>query len=80
MKTMRLRVAGETLELHAERAIHWPRRNCLFVADVHFGKGSVLRRAGVNLPTGQTSGDLARLDDSRWAGDVRTWGEIRAAG
>ena len=63
MKEMRLRVAGETLELHAERAVHWSRRNCLLVADVHFGKGSVLRRAGVTVPTGQTSGDLARLDE-----------------
>lgn len=62
MREMRLRVAGETLELHAERAVYWSRRKCLLVADVHFGKGSVLRRAGITLPTGQTSGDLARLD------------------
>ena len=63
MNEMRLMVAGERLELHVERAVFWRQRRCLLLADVHFGKGSVLRRAGINVPTGQTSGDLARLDD-----------------
>ncbi len=62
MNEMRLVVAGERLALHAERAVYWHHGKCLLVADVHFGKGSVLRRAGVTVPTGQTSGDLARLD------------------
>lgn len=62
MNELRLIVAGERLELHTERAVYWRHRKCLLVADVHFGKGSVLRRAGINVPTGQTSGDLARLD------------------
>ncbi|MEO7051552.1 MAG: ligase-associated DNA damage response endonuclease PdeM [Rhodanobacter sp.] len=57
-----LRMAGESWVLHAERALYWPRQHALLVADVHFGKGSVLRRAGVALPTGQTAADLARLD------------------
>ena len=62
MNAMRLMVAGERLELHAERAVYWHRRRCLLVADVHFGKGSVLRRAGITVPTGQTTADLTRLD------------------
>jgi DNA ligase-associated metallophosphoesterase len=62
MNEIRLIVAGERLELHAERAVYWRRRRCLLVADVHFGKGSVLRRAGITVPTGQTSADLTRLD------------------
>ncbi len=62
MNEMRLNVAGESLDLHAERALYWHRRRCLLLADVHFGKGSVLRRAGISVPTGQTAGDLARLD------------------
>jgi uncharacterized protein len=60
---VRLRVAGEMWTLHAERAMYWPRQHALLVTDVHFGKGSVLRRAGLALPTGQTSADLARLDN-----------------
>ena len=62
MNEIRLMVAGERLELHSERAVFWPREKCLLLADLHFGKGSVLRRAGINVPTGQTSADLARLD------------------
>lgn len=62
MNELRMMIANERLELHSERAIYWHRQNCLLLADVHFGKGSVLRRAGINLPTGETSGDLARLD------------------
>lgn len=62
MNEMRLIVAGERLELHAEHAVYWRHHKCLLLADVHFGKGSVLRRAGISVPTGQTSADLARLD------------------
>lgn len=57
-----LTLAGETFTMHAERALWWPRLRTLLVADVHFGKGSVLRRAGMAVPTGQTFSDLARLD------------------
>lgn len=57
-----IEVADESLVLHAERALWWPARRWLLVADVHFGKGAVLRRAGVAVPTGQTVDDLARLD------------------
>ena len=57
-----IEVAGETLVLHSERALWWPARRMLLLADVHFGKGAVLRRAGLAVPTGQTLADLARLD------------------
>lgn len=52
---------GEAVELHAERALHWPRARTLFVADVHLGKGATFRAAGVPLPRGATAADLARL-------------------
>jgi DNA ligase-associated metallophosphoesterase len=52
---------GETVELHAERALHWPRGRMLFVADVHLGKGATFRAAGVPLPRGATANDLRRL-------------------
>ncbi len=62
MNEWRMRIAGENWTLHADRALYWPRQQALLVTDVHFGKGSVLRRAGIVVPTGQTSADLARLD------------------
>jgi DNA ligase-associated metallophosphoesterase len=54
-------VAGETVQLHAERALHWPRERTLFVADVHLGKAATFRAAGIPLPRGATATDLARL-------------------
>jgi DNA ligase-associated metallophosphoesterase len=54
-------VAGETVELLAERAVHWPRAKTLFVADVHLGKAAAFRAGGVAIPRGATAHDLARL-------------------
>jgi DNA ligase-associated metallophosphoesterase len=55
-------VAGETLELCAERAAYWPRRRALLVADPHFGKAASFRALGVRVPRGTTRGALERLD------------------
>lgn len=62
MMTHDIEVAGERLTLHAHRALYWPARRMLMVADVHFGKGAVFRRAGIAVPSGDTEDDLARLD------------------
>jgi DNA ligase-associated metallophosphoesterase len=55
-------IAGETLELCAERAAYWPRRRMLLVADPHFGKAASFRALGVHVPRGTTEGALARMD------------------
>ena len=55
-------VAGEALELCAERAAYWPRRRTLLVADPHFGKAASFRALGVRVPRGTTGDALARLD------------------
>lgn len=54
-------LAGERVELLAERALHWPATATLFVADVHLGKAATFRAGGVPLPRGSTGADLARL-------------------
>jgi uncharacterized protein len=54
-------LAGEPVEFHAERALYWPRRRTLFVADVHLGKAATFRAGGVPVPRGATANDLARL-------------------
>jgi len=54
-------VAGESLELHAERAIYWRRRQTLIVADPHFGKAAAFRAAGVFVPEATTMGALDRI-------------------
>ena len=55
-------LAGEQVVLDADRALYWPRLKTLVVADVHFGKAHVFRRAGIGIPRGSTSKDLARID------------------
>ena len=61
-KTAAASIAGEDLVLCAERAIYWPRRELLLVADPHFAKAASFRALGVRAPVGTTARGLARLD------------------
>lgn len=54
-------IAGETLRLYADRALYWPARKRLFVADVHLGKDDAFRARGIALPRGSANDDLQRL-------------------
>ncbi|MEO5814359.1 MAG: ligase-associated DNA damage response endonuclease PdeM [Gemmatimonadaceae bacterium] len=55
-------VAGEELELYAQRAAYWRRRKMLLVADPHFGKAASFRTLGVFVPKGTTNEAISRLD------------------
>jgi DNA ligase-associated metallophosphoesterase len=54
--------AGETLWLLPERALWWPVRRVLFVADLHFGKAAAYRALGQPVPAGTTRENLDRLN------------------
>jgi DNA ligase-associated metallophosphoesterase len=54
-------VAGEELLLLAERAVYWPRREMLLIADPHFGKAASFRALGVRAPVGTTATSLERI-------------------
>ena len=54
-------VAGEKLVLLPERAVFWPAKNSLFVADFHLGKAATFRAAGIPLPSGTTTENVERL-------------------
>ena len=56
-----IRIRGETLILHPDRALIWPNRATAVVADTHFGKSSVFGRAGIAVPAGSDEADRARL-------------------
>jgi DNA ligase-associated metallophosphoesterase len=58
----RVRLAGEEILLLPERALFWPRAAALIAADLHWGKAATFRAAGIPVPAGTTSADLARLD------------------
>jgi len=52
---------GEALVLLPERAVWWPSRRTLLVADVHLGKSAAFRAHGLAVPEGHDRDDLARL-------------------
>ena len=55
-------VAGESLVLLPEKALYWPRRKLLVIADIHFGKAAAFRSLGVPVPRGTTTQNLLALD------------------
>ena len=57
---MRLTTHNESFDLLPDRAIYWPRRSTLLVADLHLGKPNVFRVAGIPVPDACPA-DLARL-------------------
>ena len=64
-------IAGEPEQLLADRALYWPARRRLLIADLHLGKGDTFRAAGISVPSGGTLHDLARLDRLLHATDAR---------
>jgi uncharacterized protein len=67
LKTIQL--SNETVMLHPEKALYWPREATLFVADIHVGKVAAFRAAGMPLPPGSTTAALKRL--SRVVNDMQ---------
>lgn len=63
-------IAGEPVRLSADRALYWPARRRLLVADLHLGKGDTFRAAGIAVPSGGTVHDLARLSALLAASDA----------
>jgi DNA ligase-associated metallophosphoesterase len=53
---------GETLWLLPDKALYWPARRALLVADVHIGKAASFRALHQPVPRGTTDATLARLD------------------
>ncbi|CAI3808548.1 hypothetical protein GLGCALEP_05235 [Pseudomonas sp. MM221] len=54
--------AGQTLWLLADKAIYWPARRALLVADLHIGKAASYRALHQPVPRGTTAATLDRLD------------------
>lgn len=55
-------LCGERLWLLADRALYWPARQTLLLADVHIGKAASYRALHQPVPRGTTAATLARLD------------------
>lgn len=55
-------IRGERLHLLPDRAVWWPRRRTLVVADLHLGKEESFLELGVPMPSGVLEETLARLE------------------
>lgn len=53
---------GQVLWLLSDKAIYWPARHALLVADLHIGKAASYRALHQPVPRGTTEATLARLD------------------
>ncbi|MDR3688980.1 MAG: ligase-associated DNA damage response endonuclease PdeM [Fimbriimonas sp.] len=54
-------IAGERMFALGEKALLWPERSTLFVADVHLGKDSAMIASSIPVPLGATTESLCRL-------------------
>lgn len=61
---LQIEVAGERVTLMPQRAVWWPSRRTLLVADLHLGKSETFRAGGIPIPDGVMRADLARLDEA----------------
>lgn len=58
---MEIFVQNEVLLLSALRAVYWPRKKALILADMHLGKTGYFRSKGIPIPSTVMAGDLQRL-------------------
>jgi len=61
-ESVELELGGEPVRLLADRALYWPARRRLMIADLHLGKADTFRAAGIALPRGGTGLDLGRVE------------------
>lgn len=58
---MQIEIHGEDLLLLPEKAVYWPKRKTLWIADAHFGKATHFNKTGIFVPANVVDADLFRL-------------------
>ncbi|MEO1450115.1 MAG: metallophosphoesterase, partial [Bacteroidota bacterium] len=58
---MEIELAGEHLILLGEKALYWPERRALLMADLHLGKAGHFRKHGVPVSGAVMQQDLDRM-------------------
>lgn len=61
-KILDVNVKGETLQIHGQKALFWPRESILLIADVHLGKSKHFRKNGISVPQDLLRVNLERID------------------
>ncbi|OUU75720.1 MAG: hypothetical protein CBC29_02005 [Methylococcaceae bacterium TMED69] len=52
MNNLQIKMFGENLILDPRKAMIWPSEKSIFIADTHFGKSSIFRKYGLQIPEG----------------------------
>lgn len=60
---MKLTIRDQTCHLLAKKAVYWEEKKAVILADIHIGKGTVFRKAGIPIPEGIMDDDLVRISD-----------------
>jgi DNA ligase-associated metallophosphoesterase len=60
---METTISGEQLQLLPQKAVFWPSKRILFLADLHLGKVNHFRRAGIPVPTRANDRNLELIVD-----------------
>ena len=58
---MKLTIRNQTCHLLSQKAVYWEEKKTLILADIHIGKGTVFRKAGIPIPHGIMDGDLQEI-------------------
>jgi DNA ligase-associated metallophosphoesterase len=62
-QSLEINLHGEDLILLPEKVVFWPRFSTLFFADLHLGKVSHFRKAGIAIPVSAKRATLDRVED-----------------
>jgi DNA ligase-associated metallophosphoesterase len=60
-KNYSLEWQGEQIALLPDRAMYWPKKKTVYIADTHFGKAATFRKAGIPVSEHTTEEDLLRI-------------------
>jgi len=64
---MEVDIAGQVFELLPQKAIYWPSKRILLLADVHLGKINHFRKSGIPVPTKANDKNIEILMELVWA-------------
>lgn len=58
---MKLIIRNQTCHLLTEKAVYWEEKKTIILADIHMGKETVFRKAGIPIPQGIIDDDLKKI-------------------
>jgi DNA ligase-associated metallophosphoesterase len=61
-KTITLKIGRQHFELHPLKAVYWQEQGALLIADIHLGKVTHFRKAGIAVPRDKMNEDLFNLE------------------